>query len=961
MGRTAELAAIDRLLAQARSGLSGVLVVRGEAGVGKSTLLEHALERAEGFNVLRGVGIESETELAFAGLHQVLRRVLDRVGHLPTAQASALRSAFALSQEPIDDRFAVSLGVLGLLSEVAEERPLLCVVDDAQWLDQASADSLVFVARRLDAEQLVLLFAARDDTGRMFAARGLPELRLASLRNDEARALIIDRYGQDVGFEALEWVLATASGNPLGLIELPASLTQEQLSGREPLDATLPPPTSVEQVYLARVERLPADTRRVLLIAACEEAGDRATVARAATELGLDFDAISLAEAPGLVDVGSDHVAFRHPVMRSAVYRGAGFAEREQAHRALAAVLADPGDADRRAWHRAAATVGINDGVAAELEQTADRARLRGGHGAAATALERAAELTSESEKRGRRLVTAARAAWHAGQPERARALLDRARPIVTDPLVRAELDHVRGEVEFRCGSLLDAAAILVGGADAVAASAPRIACAMLLDAASVAAKIGDVATLAEISGRLAVLPPSGDELEALRIDLVVGVERLIGGESEDIPLLERSVARAGAFDDPRLLSWAAIGAAALGDAASEAAHLRHATAVARDSRAVDTLVFVLENVVNSAMLAGRYGIQAEATEGLRLAREAGLSNAATAHLAALAWLAGLEGRERDCRAYAAEAIVAARASGLANANTAAEWGVALLDLGGGRHADAAMRLSELRTGGHAHPLLVLTSTPDLVEACHRSGREQEARLAFAPLDAFAQPGAPTWLIALAARCRGLVSAGHEAERWFVEALGRHTEGDRPFDRARTELVYGEFLRRERRRIDAREQLRSALAGFEQCRAEPWAERTRTELRATGETARKRDPSTIDQLTPQELQIAKLVGEGLSNKHIATQLFLSPRTVEYHLRKVFTKLGIASRSELIRESVERRPSRHRRRPVARSAEARQLFLSFSPTLFGLHSEARIGPARRPSSHAGGASLAVIRP
>jgi DNA-binding NarL/FixJ family response regulator len=327
--------------------------------------------------------------------------------------------------------------------------------------------------------------------------------------------------------------------------------------------------------------------------------------------------------------------------------------------------------------------------------------------------------------------------------------------------------------------------------------------------------------------------------------------------------------------------------------------------AVARDSRAVDTLVFVLENVVNSAMLAGRYQIEAEATEGLRLAREAGLTNPAIAHLAALAWLAGLQGRDRDCRVYAAEAIAAARMSGLANANTAAEWGLALLDLGNGRPEDAADRLAGLRTAprGVAHPLLVLTSTPDLVEAQVRAGRDEDARMAFTPLDAFAQPGAPPWISALAARCRGLLSGGGEAERWFLEALRLHAQGNHPFDRARTELVYGEFLRRERRRIDAREQLRSALAGFEQFRAEPWAERARTELRATGETARKRDPSTIDQLTPQELQIAQLVGEGLSNKDIAAQLFLSPRTVEYHLRKVFTKLGIASRSELIRKGV----------------------------------------------------------
>jgi DNA-binding CsgD family transcriptional regulator len=909
VGRSTETARIDRLLAQARSGLAGVLVVRGEAGVGKSALLEYAVTQADGFTVLEGIGIESEAELAFAGLHQLVRRVLDRLKGLPPRQAAALRSAFALSEEPMDERFPVALGTLGLLAEVAEERPLLCVVDDAQWLDRASADALLFVARRLDAEPLAMLFGVRDDTTRSFAPAGLPEVRLAPLGTEDARALLAEHHGHGIDSEVLDWLLASANGNPLALIELADSLTPEQLSGSDRFDETLPPPTTVEQVYLARVERLSPAAHGVLVIAACEESGDRGTVERAAIELGLEPGALSLAEAAGFITVGRGRIEFRHPLMRSALYRGAGFAEREQAHRALAAVLADPGDADRRAWHRAAATVGTNDEVAAELEQSAERARARGGHGAAATALGRAAELTAESDTRGRRLVSAARAAWHAGQPERARTLLDHAAPLLTEPLVQAELDHVRGEIEFRCGSLLDAALILLEGADAVAGSDPRKARTMLLESASVAAKMGDLVQLAEISKRLVALPRPAAEREALRIELVIGLGGLIGGSRDEIPSLERSVARAAAFDDPRLLSWAAMGAAALGDSASETDHLRHATAAARESGAVDTLVFVLENVVNSAMLAGRYTIEAEATEGLRLARDAGLTNAATAHLAALAWLAGLAGRDHECRAFAAEATAAARAGALANANTAAEWGLALLDLGSGRPDDAATRLAELHAGrrGRVHPLLVLTSAPDRVEACVRSGRDDEARGAFAPLEAFARPGAPAWLTALAARCRGLVARGDEADGWFLEALRLHAESERPFDQARTQLAYGEFLRRERRKLDAREQLRAALGGFEQCRAEPWVERTRAELRATGETARKRDPSTIDQLTPQELQIAKLAGDGLSNKDIAAQLFLSPRTVEYHLRKVFTKLGIGSRSELIRESVGAAP------------------------------------------------------
>jgi DNA-binding NarL/FixJ family response regulator len=371
------------------------------------------------------------------------------------------------------------------------------------------------------------------------------------------------------------------------------------------------------------------------------------------------------------------------------------------------------------------------------------------------------------------------------------------------------------------------------------------------------------------------------------------------------VPLIRDAIARAGEFDDPQLLSWAATGAAALGDKEIEAAHLRHAIRVARDSRAIDTLVFVLETAVNSAMLAGRYEVEAEATEGLRLASEVGLSNAATSHLAALAWLAGLQGREDDCRAYAAEVAASAPAAGLANANSAAEWGLAVLDLGGGRYTEASARLTELRRAprGSSHPLLVLTFTPDLVEAFVRAGRKDDARTAFALLEAFAKPTAPVWILALAARCRGLLLEGDDAERAFLDALRLHALGNRLFDRMRTKLVYGEFLRREKRRTDAREQLRSAIAGFEHFHAEPWAERARAELRATGETVRRRDPSTLDELTPQELQIALLVGEGQTNKEVAAQLFLSPRTVEYHLRKVFAKLGIGSRAELIREGV----------------------------------------------------------
>jgi DNA-binding CsgD family transcriptional regulator len=905
VGRETETAAVSRVLAGAREGRSGVLVLRGEAGIGKTAVLEHALELADGMTILRGVGIESETELAYAALHQILRPVLDRIERLPEPQAAALRAAFALSEETVDERFRVSLGVLGLLAEVAEERPLLVLVDDAQWLDQASADALVFAARRLEAEALALVFAARDADDHPFVARGFPELRLSPLSSLDSRSLLTERLASAVAAGALDWLVESASGNPLALLELPATLSTRQLAGQDPLAGKLAPATSVEQVYLERVAALPPATRSLLVLAAAEENGARATVERAASELGLDIADLAPAESAGLLRVDSGQVVFRHPLVRTAIYRGAAFTDREHAHRTLANASAAEGSPDRAAWHRAAATVGTDDEVALELESTAERARLRSGHAAAASALERAAELSGDTESKARRLVAAAGAAWHAGQPERATALLDRASPIVSDQGLRVELAHVRGDVEWRCGALLDAATTLMSGAADAARLDPGKALEMLSDAGFVGLDTGDLAQVHEAGQLAATLPRSDDEERAFRVDLLVGVGRLALGDASAVPLVQETLARAADVDETRSLVWAAVGAAALGDFATRAESLRRAVALARTSGAVDTLTTVLVNVAITGVLTGQFGVGTEAEEGLRLAREAGLPHAASLHLSVLAWLAAVKGRDEECRALAAEVREEAPVTGLALANSIAEWGVALLDLGVGRPEETVTRLVALSSAppGVGQPYFVLSSAPDLVEACVRTGRNDTARTAFAVLEEFARPGAPTWALALAARCRALLAEGPEAEREFSKALHTHSQSPNPFSLARTELLYGEFLRRERRRTDAREQLRAALDAFESLGAEPWAERARVELRATGETARKRDASTIDELTPQELQIARLVGEGHSNKEVAAQLFLSPRTVEYHLRKVFAKLGIASRAELIRRGA----------------------------------------------------------
>jgi DNA-binding CsgD family transcriptional regulator len=911
VGRSHEMAAVDQLLSDGRDGRGGALVLHGEAGVGKSALLQYARDQADDFLVLHAVGIESEAELAFAGLQQLVYPVLDHLDGLPDPQAAAIRSAFALSDETVAERFRISLGALGLLAAAAEDRPVLCVIDDAQWLDQASASTLAFVARRVEAERVIVLFAVRDGVGRPFDTSGLADLPVVALSDDAARTLVSARLGATAAATTVDWVLANASGNPLALIELPQALTDDQISGREPVSGVDPPATTVERAYLVRVARLRPDVRHVLLLAAAEDIGDRGTVRRAAELLGLGVHELSEAEAAGLITVSRDRITFRHPLLRSAIYRGASFTERERAHTALAAALASPSDADRRAWHRAAAATAPSDDVAAELEASADRAQLRAGYSGAATALERAAGLSSDSGDRARRLVRAARSAWQAGQPDRATALLAAVNGELDDAWQRAERAHILGLVEMGRGELLTAGSILLAGAEEVSTTDPPKALEMLLDAGSTAGRSGNVGRIVDIGTRAAALPVgAADPKGALLCDLLVGVGGLITSETADqVPRIRSAIARAEQYDDPRVLSWAAIGASTIGDEAAEATLLTRAMAAARASGSVDTLVLILEATTSGRHVSGRYSIAAESAEGLRLAREVGLTNAATAFRGMLCWVAGLEGDDAACRQYADE-VAAVAGNGMANASSISQWAVALLDLARGAPAQAASRLSALRGAppGEAHPFFVLMSTPELVEADLQTGDAARAAADFAPLDTFAQPGAPLWALGFAARCRALLADGETAEHEFETAVQLMSDAKRPFEKARAQLLYGQFLRRQRRRADARTQLRAAVQGFERMGAEPWAERARGELRATGETARKRDPSTAVQLTPQEMQIARLVGEGCSNKDVATQLFLSPRTVEYHLAKIFTKLGIASRADLIRQAPVLEPA-----------------------------------------------------
>jgi DNA-binding CsgD family transcriptional regulator len=811
-GRRAECDALEGLLADARRSRSGALVVRGEAGVGKSALLGHAAARAHGMAVLRASGLESEAELPFAALHQLLR-------------------------------------------------PVLCLVDEAQWLDRSSAQSLTFAARRLEAEGVVCLFAARDGDPRDFPAPGLPDLRLQGLDPEPAAALLA-AAGLDLPAAVVDRLVERTGGNPLALLELPGTLEPGQLAGRAPLEDVLPLTARLEETFGERVRGLPTEARTILLVAAVETGGDPAVVLRAGARLGVGPEALEDAESAGLVRTGG-RLEFRHPLVRSAAYQVATLAAR----------------------------------------QAADRARRRGGHAAAAAALERAAELTGDDAEHGRRLAAAAGAAWLAGQPDRAAALLERADQLAADPSSQATVAHLRGSIEASRGVALEAAAMLVGGSELAAPVDPSQALQMLVEAAEIASYAGDVTPTAELGRRAAALPVVDKAGEFLS-DLLQGMGRVAEGDGEHGgPLLRRAIALAGTLQDPRRLMWAGIAAFFLGETEAGNALYIRAVARARQEGAVGLLPQALEYLAPVELSAGRYdAATASATEGLRLARDTGNDTSACRHLCTLAHLAALRGDEDTCRALAAEALERAAARGLGLIATLAGYALATLELGQNRPAEALARLERLLAAGPGagSPFFAAYTVPDLVEAAVRSGRPEAATgplAAFEQLAALAGTAEP---LAQLARCRGLLAPDDEAAAHFEEALARHEGPGRPFDLARTQLAYGETLRRARRRREARTHLREALGTFERLGAAPWAERAGAELRATGETARRRDPSTLSQLTPQELQIIRLVGEGGTNREIGAQLFLSRRTIDYHLRNVFVKLGVSSRAELIR-------------------------------------------------------------
>ncbi|MEW9548188.1 AAA family ATPase [Nonomuraea sp. NPDC050783] len=919
-GREAETDRIDRLLAEARQGRSGVLVLRGPAGIGKSALLELAAREAAatGMRTLRGVGIESETELVFAALHQLLRPGLDRLGRLPAPQADALAGAFGLAGATAADRFLVGLGALTLLSELAGDGPLLCLVDDAQWLDRSSADALMFAARRLEAEGVALILATRDG-GHAFRPAGLPELPLGGLGPADAATLLSETAGA-LAPHVRDRVLAESEGNPLALIELPAALTPEQRIGHiAPLayhPGPLPLTERMQEVFQAQIQALPEPTRTLLLVAAAESTGDPGVVLAAARRLGVGTEAVEPAERAGLIRVDGQ-LAFRHPLIRAAAYQGEPFTTRLAAHRALAATLteattgldAGPGAgprADARAWHLAAACTGPDEAVAAELERAAERARRRSGLAATAAAYQRAAQLSPGQRDQVRRLISAAEAAMDAGQLQRSRTLADSSALLTGDPRERARLAGVRAAIEFEQGSPRAAHGILVTAAEPVAATDPVMAASLLTEAVRDAWFAGAPDLAGQAVERLHALDlPAGHPLRPV-ISALTGLAALLAGDPErGLPPIHAALAAARRFP-PTAPGERLIIASMAFMVGDDETSLDLAARLADDCRnqgLVGWLPHALQNLASSQLYLGRFqeaGVSA--TEAVRIAEDTGQDHRVDHLQGVLAWLAAVSGDEETCErltgAVRAHAIDHGNVSSLAWA----VWAQGLLALGQGRTRAALDHLETGLDGAVRHQLSTTLFVPDLVEAAVRSGEPERAEAPLARFGRWAAASGQPWARAVALRCRALTAASEEeAEARYAEAVGLHLSGGRPFEEARTRLLFGERLRRNRRKAEARIHLRQALDVFERAGATPWAARARAELRASGETAPgARLPGAAGLLTAQELQIVRLAARGDTNRDIGARLFLSPRTVGYHLHKAFPKLGVASRTELAR-------------------------------------------------------------
>jgi DNA-binding CsgD family transcriptional regulator/tetratricopeptide (TPR) repeat protein len=899
-GRLSERETLERLLQDARNGRSAVLVIRGEAGVGKSALLRYVAEQASGFRVLHIAGVESEMELPFAGLHQLCAPMLSELDALPPPQQRALRVALGLASGDAPDRFLVALGALTLLAEVAEEQPLLCVVDDAQWLDEASRQVLGFVARRLLAESVAIVFALRQPSADRELV-GLPELALEGLDEQDARFLLATVIPGRLDEPVRDRIVAETQGNPLALLELPRGLSAEQLAGGFGLPAPVPLSGRIEESFVRRLEELPDETRRLLLVAAADPVGDPALMWRAATQLGVPGTALESAARTELLDVGAQ-VRFRHPLVRSAVYRSASDDERRSAHGALADATDAELEPDRRAWHRAQATQGPDEDVAAELERSAGRAQARGGLAAAAAFLARAADLTIDPARRAERMLAAAQVTLQAGAFETALRLLAGAEAGPLDELGRARVDRLHAELAFAQNRGSDAPPLLLRAARTLETLDPRLARDTYLDAWGAALFAGRLASsggLLEASraARTAPKPASPPRPSDLLLDGFALV--FTDGRPAAAPVLQRAATAFGGTEASveEVLRWGWLATAAavfVWDYDTCLAAATREVQVARDAGALEVLAVGVNVMGQAAALGGDF-----ATASLLMAEAIAVTEATGARVAPYGALvlAAFRGREVEASVLIETTIRRATPGGQGTAVQYAHWANAVVMNSLGRYEEALA--AAIEASEDTPELFVATwALSELIEAASRTGRSELATRGLTRLAEQTQPHDSEWARGMAARGRALLSKGETAERWYREAIDRLGRTRVRPELARGRLLFGEWLRRENRRVEAREQLREAHEAFVSMGAEAFAERARRELQATGEKVRKRTVETRDELTSQEAQIARLAAEGRTNPEIGAQLFLSPRTVEWHLRKVFTKLGITSRRQL---------------------------------------------------------------
>ncbi|MEO3813223.1 AAA family ATPase [Sphaerisporangium sp. B11E5] len=898
--RRAECDTLDRLVTAVLAGESRSLVLRGDPGVGKSVLLEYLAERAAGCRVVRAAGVRSEMELPYAAVHQLCAPMLERLDRLPEPQRGALATVFGLRAEPPPDRFLVGLAVLSLLADAAGEQPLVCVIDDAQWLDAASAQVLAFVARRLFAGPMACVFAARGTDAHDLS--GLPELVIGGLRDEDAQALLRSVVPGPLDPQVRDRIVAEAHGNPLALLELSHEMTPAELAGGFGLPAVQGPPGWIEDSFLRRLEPLPPDTRRLLLVAAAEPLGDPVLVWRAAARLGVGTAAAAPAAAAGLCEFGAG-VRFRHPLVRSAVYRAAAAEERRRAHHALAEATDPRTDRDRRAWHHAHAVAGADEEAAAELEHTAVRAQARGGLAAAAAFLRRATELTSEPARRAERALAAARAKQEAGAPDAASGLLGVALAGPLDERQRARAVFLRAGIAFTADRGNTASPLLLDAARRLWPVDPALARDAYLEALSAAMSAGRLAVrgggLLDAAAAARAAPPGAGRAQDLLLDGLV--QLFTGGPGAAAPALRRAVAACLGHGVPteeevRWLSPAFAAAVALwdGDACRTLAD-RH-VGRARDTGALAEMPVALGSRAMMHLFEG------ETAEAAALSAEVQAITAATGlritNYGALA-LAAWRGREAEAEELTHTSSNDAAARGEGAGATVIDWAKAVLYTGLGRYGRACAAARRAAAGPPAPGAASQWAPAELAEAAARSGDRVLACRAVEQLAETTRVSPTDWALGIEARSRALVSEQATAETLYREAIERLGRTRLRPDLARAHLVYGEWLRRERRKTEARKQLRAAHQLFTTMGMAAFGERAARELRSTGETAQRRGvPATGGDLTPREGQIVRLATKGLTNSEIGSRLFVSPRTVEYHLRKVFAKLDITSRSQL---------------------------------------------------------------